>query len=93
VFQQPLLEVFSSFKDEQAVQFLTGGSSKKWYWSQSEPDHLGVGPNVAWADLLWKTKLLPIFYGAKPNEKIDYLFVQQCDDLFFRWSNNEVFIR
>jgi hypothetical protein len=22
----------------------------------------------------WKTKLLSIFYGAKPNEKIDYLF-------------------
>ncbi|MDG2433814.1 PKD domain-containing protein, partial [Flavobacterium sp.] len=27
--------VFSDFKDEQAVQFLTGGSSKKWYWAQT----------------------------------------------------------
>jgi hypothetical protein len=36
--------VFSSFKDEQAVQFFNRWFSKKWYWSQSEQDHLGVGP-------------------------------------------------
>ncbi len=34
--------VFSNFKDEEAVKFLTGGSSKKWYWAQSEVGHLGV---------------------------------------------------
>jgi hypothetical protein len=45
-----------------------------------------------WADPTFgKQNYYPSFYGA--NEKIDYLFVQQCDDLFFRWSNNEVFIR
>jgi beta-glucanase (GH16 family) len=37
--------VQSDFSDPQAVQFLTGGSSKKWYWSASEPGHLGVGQN------------------------------------------------
>jgi hypothetical protein len=62
--------VFSDFKDEQAVQFLTGGSSKKWYWAQTEGGHLGVGPNVAWADPTFGMQnYFPSFYGAQPNEK------------------------
>ena len=62
--------VFSDFKDEQAVQFLTGGSAKKWYWAQTEAGHLGVGPNVAWADANFGTQnYYPSFYGAQPNEK------------------------
>jgi len=39
------VEVLSNFSDPDAVNFLTGGSSKKWYWSASEPGHLGVGQN------------------------------------------------
>ena len=37
--------VLSTFSDPQAVAYLTGGSSKKWYFSASEVGHLGVGPN------------------------------------------------
>lgn len=37
--------VRSDFEDDEAVGFLTGGSTKKWYWSASEPGHLGVGQN------------------------------------------------
>ncbi|WP_281763353.1 glycoside hydrolase family 16 protein [Neptunitalea lumnitzerae] len=37
--------VFSSFSDDEAVQMLTGGTSKTWYWAASEPGHLGLGPN------------------------------------------------
>ncbi|TDP01406.1 family 16 glycosylhydrolase [Flavobacterium sp. 245] len=37
--------VKSDFSDPEAVQFLTGGTSKKWYWSASEAGHLGVGQN------------------------------------------------
>lgn len=39
------IEVFSSFDDPEAKQFLTGGegSSKTWYWAAAEPEHLGVG--------------------------------------------------
>jgi hypothetical protein len=62
--------VLSNFKDPEAVQFLTGGSSKKWYWAQTEDGHLGVGPNVAWADPTFGTQnYYPSFYGAKPKEK------------------------
>lgn len=39
------IEVRSDFTDDEAVGFLTGGSQKLWYWSASEPGHLGVGPN------------------------------------------------
>ncbi|WP_319005346.1 family 16 glycosylhydrolase [Flavobacterium shii] len=41
------VEVLSNFSDAEAVQFLTAGSSKKWYWSASEIGHLGVGQNDA----------------------------------------------
>ena len=39
------LDVRSDFNDDPAVQFLTGGSQKQWYWSASEAGHLGVGQN------------------------------------------------
>lgn len=64
------LTVFSDFKDEIAVQRLTGGSSRKWYWAQSEPGHLGVGPNVAWADPTFGTQnYYPSFFSAPANDK------------------------
>jgi len=39
------VEVFSSFTDEKAVDFLSGGSSKTWYWAADQLGHLGLGPN------------------------------------------------
>ncbi|AWG23397.1 laminarinase [Flavobacterium faecale] len=39
------VKVLSTFSDAEAVAFLTGGTSKKWYFSASEVGHLGVGPN------------------------------------------------
>ena len=62
--------VFSNFKDEEAVKFLTGGSSKKWYWAQSEVGQLGVGPNTSHTDAQFGTQnYYPSFYGAAANEK------------------------
>lgn len=39
------IEVWSSFTDDEAVQFLSGGSTKTWYWAADQPGHLGLGPN------------------------------------------------
>ncbi|WP_016988669.1 family 16 glycosylhydrolase [Flavobacterium sp. ACAM 123] len=39
------VKVQSNFEDAEAVKLLTGGTSKKWYVSASEPGHLGVGQN------------------------------------------------
>ena len=57
--------VLSNFEDPEALTFLTGGSQKTWYWSASEPAHLGVGPNNADAT----ENFYPKYYGASPWEK------------------------
>ncbi len=41
------VEVFSSFTDEEAENFLSGaniGDSKKWYWQADKDVHVGLGP-------------------------------------------------
>jgi hypothetical protein len=38
------VEVLSTFEDADALQFLTGGSSKTWYWAYDQPGHVGLGP-------------------------------------------------
>lgn len=57
--------VFSNFTDDEAVSFLTGGTTKKWYWSASEPGHLGVGENSTNAE----NNFRPNYYSAAPFEK------------------------
>ncbi|KRB56035.1 family 16 glycosylhydrolase [Flavobacterium sp. Root186] len=59
------VEVQSDFSDEEAVQLLTGGTSKKWYWSASEPGHLGVGQNDGDAEKNYYAN----YYMAGPFEK------------------------
>lgn len=59
------ITVFSNFKDDQAVDFLTGGTSKKWYFAANEPGHLGVGPNNDNNE----ENGAPIYYSAGPFEK------------------------
>lgn len=56
--------VLSTFDDPQAVQLLTGGTSKTWYWYASKQGHLGVGPNDA-SD----AGSVPQYYAAGPFEK------------------------
>jgi beta-glucanase (GH16 family) len=59
------VEVVSNFSDAEAVGFLTGGTSKKWYWSASEPGHLGVGQN----DNDATKNYYPNYYSAGAFEK------------------------
>lgn len=58
--------VLSTFEDPEALQFLTNGTSKKWYWMASKKGHLGVGPNN---DDIEKN-FIPDYYGAAAYEKI-----------------------
>ncbi len=41
------IDVFSSFEDDEAKNFLTGGpgNSKTWYWAADKPGNIGLGPN------------------------------------------------
>jgi hypothetical protein len=57
--------VRSDFSDAEAIQFLTGGSSKTWYWAADEPGHLGVGQNDDNAEQNYFAN----FYQAVPFEK------------------------
>lgn len=59
------IEVFSSFDDPQAKQFLTGGvgQSKTWYWAAAEPAHLGVGGII---DISPDSYWFPAFFAAQP---------------------------
>ncbi|MFZ0598271.1 MAG: family 16 glycosylhydrolase [Flavobacterium sp.] len=57
--------VISNFRDDEAVTLLTGGSSKKWYFSASEPGHLGVGQNDGDAT----KNYYPNYYSAGAFEK------------------------
>ncbi len=86
--------VFSNFRDDEAVQFLTGGSEKTWYWAAGEPGHLGVGPNNSDA----AANYFPGFYAAAPFEKAGsadssclydnkLIFRKDGDNLFFTLDN------
>ncbi len=59
------VEVKSDFVDAEAVQFLTGGTHKNWYWAASEPGHLGVGQNDSDATKNYYAN----YYQAAPFEK------------------------
>jgi len=38
------VEVLSAFEDAEALEFLTGGDSKTWYWAANLQAHAGMGP-------------------------------------------------
>lgn len=57
--------VLSNFSDEEAVELLTGGNTKTWYWAAAKPGHLGVGPNNDNP----AENASPIWYSAAPFEK------------------------
>ena len=57
--------VFSNFSDPEAVELLTGGSSKVWYYYGAKPGHLGVGPNDGGANTG-----VPSYYSAGVFEKM-----------------------
>ncbi len=59
------IDVLSNFTDDEAVQFLTGGTQKNWYVSASELGHLGVGPNSDNAE----QNYFGYYYLAQPWEK------------------------
>lgn len=58
--------VLSNFADDEAIQMLTGGGSKVWYWAAALPGHLGVGPN----NTDGSQNYLPVWYAAAPFEKL-----------------------
>lgn len=94
------VEVYSSFSDEEAVQFLTGGSTKSWYWAADQLGHLGLGPN----DMVYEDgqHTYAAWYTAAPWEKsestlyeTELVFSIESGDLTFEQLNpsGEAFIQ
>lgn len=87
--QTKTVEVYSSFTDDEAVEFLTDGTSKTWYWAYDEPGHIGMGPNEAdygGADYTW-----PNWWqiGAYDTEKSclyssEFVFTKTANGLTFQ---------
>lgn len=73
------VEVLSSFVDDEALQFLTGGSSKKWYWAADQTAHIGLGPNdQVYAD---NTHTYAAWWSAAPFEKSS-TSLYECEFIF-----------
>jgi PKD repeat protein len=73
------VEVFSSFTDDEALELLTGGSSKTWYWAADQQGHVGLGPNFEDAG-----KAFAAWYQAAPFEKTcmydaEFVFTKTAD--------------
>lgn len=78
------VEVFSSFTDDEAVQYLTGGTSKKWYWASDQTGHVGLGPNFVDGT----NHTYAAWYAAQPFEKTcmydaEFEFTKTADGMTF----------
>jgi hypothetical protein len=94
------VEVLSNFMDQEAFDFLTGGSSKTWYWAADQRGHLGLGPN----DQVYEggEHTYAYWYEAAPFEKTEstlylceFVFTNNNGDLTFEHINpsGEAFIQ
>jgi beta-glucanase (GH16 family) len=86
------VEVFSSFTDEEAVKFLTGGNSRTWYWAADQPGHTGLGPNFEDPG-----KAYAAWYSAAPFEKecmydAEFVFTKTADGLTFEQTTGPAYI-
>ena len=96
------IEVFFSFKDEEAETFLAGGlevgDSKTWVWASDIPLHVGLGPvtddygggEFAW-EAWWNT------IGPNDPEKScmytnEFVFTQTADGMTFEQTVGPAFV-
>ncbi len=91
------IEVFSNFEDAEALEFLTGGASKSWFWAYDQPGHVGLGPvtdDYGNADFTW-----PNWWsiGAYDEEKacmydVEMVFTKTDNGMTFQQLNGPAFV-
>jgi hypothetical protein len=91
------VEVFSSFEDSEALEFLTGGSSKTWYWAADQMAHTGLGPvaeDYGNLEYTW-----PAWWqiGAWDNDKAcmyeaEFVFTKTDNGMTFEQTKGPAFI-
>jgi len=87
------IEVLSSFTDDEALEFLTGGSSKTWYWAADQPAHVGLGPNFVEGT----NHTFPFWYTAVAFEKTcmydaEFVFTKVDDGLTFEQTAGPAYV-
>ena len=88
--------VFSSFDDQEAKDFLSGGQglSKTWYLDAAAAGHLGVGPTLLSGDpAAPEAYWYPAYFAAQPFEKCGPVISDcLCDDelTFSLDANNQL---
>lgn len=79
------VEVLSTFEDQQAKNFLSGGAgnSKTWYWAADKSGNIGLGPNAVQPD---GSHTFPAWFNAGPwwSDKLcmyeaEFVFTQSSD--------------
>jgi len=89
------VEVLSTFSDEEALEFLTGGSSKSWFWAADQLGHVGMGTqsedygNLDYTFASW--------WSAAPWEKecmydAEFVFTKSGNGLTFEQISGPAFI-
>lgn len=91
------VEVFSSFEDAEALEFLTGGSSKSWFWATDQAGFAGMGPtsdDYGNLEFTW-----PAWWqiGAWDNDKAcmydaEFVFTKTSNGLTFEQVSGPAFI-
>jgi len=91
------LEILSTFEDAEALQFLTGGDTKTWYWAYDQPGHVGLGPvsdDYGDLDFTW-----PNWWSIGPNDAdkacmydVELVFTKTANGMSYQQMNGPAFI-
>lgn len=91
------VEVFSNFQDEDALEWLTGGDSKTWYWASNLPAHAGLGPDdedYGNLDFTWPNwwQISPWDPDKECMYAAEFVFTKTANGLTFEQTTGPAFI-
>lgn len=86
------VEVLSTFSDDEAVEFLTGGTTKTWYWAADQLGHVGLGPNFIDDGMTYAA-----WFNAAPFEKecmydAEFVFSKTDAGMTFEQTTGQAYI-
>ena len=95
------IDVFSSFSDVDAENFLSGenvNDSKTWYWAADEPLHIGLGPfeddygNGEFAYQAWWSAILPFDAEKSCMYDNEFVFTRTANGLSFEQTVGPAYV-
>ena len=95
------VEVYSSFEDKEAEEFLSGtlvGDSKTWYWAFDKPLHVGLGPvtddygNGEFAYEAWWNTIQPFDSEKACMYDNEFVFTKTANGITFEQTVGPAFV-